>query len=131
MYMTTSRVNDYPTSMNSHGTEAMKAVQSAPYQVFGGTNCSTNRFYRYKKVSKIIAYSQESQDKKVAFGLKYILTQGGYTKLMLEQMMNSQEDNQTDRNTQVKFINTVYKNYNSDICKLHIYVQSKFSIIRL
>ena len=57
MYMTTSRVDDYPTSMNSHGTEAMKAVQSAPYQVFGGTNCSTDRFYRYKKVSKIIAYS--------------------------------------------------------------------------
>ena len=83
MYMI-SRVDDYPTSMNSHGTEAMKAVQSAPYQVFGGTNCSTNRFYRYKKVSKIIAYSQESQDKKVVFGLKYILMQGGYTELMLE-----------------------------------------------
>jgi len=27
MYMTTSRVDDYPTSMNSHGTEAMKAVR--------------------------------------------------------------------------------------------------------
>jgi len=70
--MTTSRVNDYPTSMNSHGTEAMKAVQSAPCQVFGGTNYSTYRFYRYKKVSKIIAYSQESQDKKIIFRLKYI-----------------------------------------------------------
>jgi len=55
--MTTSRVDDYPTSMNSHGTEAMKAVQSAPYQVFGGTNCSTDHFYKYIKVSKIIAYS--------------------------------------------------------------------------
>ena len=67
MYMTTSRVDDYPTSMNSHGTEAMKAVQSAPYQVFGGTTCSTDLFntYGYKKVSKIIAYSQESQYKKV------------------------------------------------------------------
>ena len=32
--------------------------------------------------------------------------QGGYTELILEQMMNSQVDNQTDRNTQVKFINT-------------------------
>ena len=54
MYMTTSRVDDYPTSMNSHGTEAMKAGQSAPYQVFGGTNYSTDLFntYRYKKVSK-------------------------------------------------------------------------------
>ena len=84
MYMTTSRVDDYPTSMNSHGTEAMKVVQSTPYQVFGGINCSTDRFYRYKKVSKIIAYSQESQDKKVVFGLKYISMQGGYTKLMLQ-----------------------------------------------
>ena len=83
-YMTTSRVDDYPTSMNSHGTEAMKAVQSAPYQVFGGTNCSTDHFYRYKKMSKIIAYSQKSQDKKVVFGLKYISMQGGYTKLMLQ-----------------------------------------------
>jgi hypothetical protein len=67
MYMTTSRVNDYQTSMNSRGTEAMKTVQSTPYQEFGGTNCSTNLFntYRYKKVSKIIAYSQEILDKKV------------------------------------------------------------------
>ena len=67
MYMTTSRVDDYPTSMNSHGIKAMKAVQSAPYQVFGGTTCSTDLFntYGYKKVSKIIAYSQESQYKKV------------------------------------------------------------------
>jgi len=105
--MTTSRVDDYPTSMNSHGTEAMKAVQSAPYQVFGGTNCSTNRFYRYKKVSKIIAYSQESQDKKVVCQLKYISMQGGFTKLMMEQIKNSQENNQTDRTTQVKFINTI------------------------
>ena len=72
MYMTTSKVDDYPTSMNSYGTEAMKAVQSAPYQVFGGINYSTCRFYRYKKVSKIIAYSQENQDKKIIFRLKYI-----------------------------------------------------------
>ena len=57
MYMTTSRVDDYPTIMNSHGTKAIKTVQSALYQVFGGTNCSTDSFYRYKKVSKIIAYS--------------------------------------------------------------------------
>ena len=57
MYMTTSRVDDYSTSLNSHGTEAMKAVQSTPYQVFGGINCSTDHFYIYKKVSKIIAYS--------------------------------------------------------------------------
>ena len=84
MYMTTSRVDDYPTSMNSHGIEAMKVMQSALYQVFGGTNCSIDRFYRYKKVSKIIAYSQESQDKKVIFRLKYISMHGGYTKLMLE-----------------------------------------------
>ena len=84
MYMTTSRVDDYPTSMNSHGTEAMKAVQLAAYQVFGGINCFTDCFYRYKKVSKIIAYSQESQDKKVVFGLKYISMQGGYTELMLQ-----------------------------------------------
>ena len=84
----------------------MKTVQSAPYQVFGGTNYSTYRFYRYKKVSKIIAYSQESQDKNVVFGLKYISMQKGYTELMLKQIMNSQEDNQTDRNTQVKFVNT-------------------------
>ena len=67
MYMTTSRVDDYPTSMDSHGTEAMKAGQSTPYQVFGGTNYSTDLFntYRYKQVSKVIAYSQESQYKKV------------------------------------------------------------------
>ena len=89
MYVTTSKVDDYPTSMNSYGTEAMMEVQSALYQVFGGTNCSTDRFYRYKKMSKIIAYSQESQDKNVVFGLKYISIQGGYTELMLEQMMNS------------------------------------------
>ena len=57
-------------------------------------------------MSKIIAYSQESQDKNVVFGLKYISMLGGYTELILEQMMNSQVDNQTDRNTQVKFINT-------------------------
>jgi hypothetical protein len=63
MYMTTSRVDDDPTSMNSHGTEAMKALQSAPYQVFGGTNCSRNLFitYTYKKVNKIIAYCHQSQ----------------------------------------------------------------------
>ncbi|XP_066305561.1 uncharacterized protein [Miscanthus floridulus] len=71
---TCMRVDDYPTSMNLHGIEAMKTVQSALYQVFGGTNCSTDRFYRYKK--------------------------GGYTELMLKQMMNSQENNQTDRNTE-------------------------------
>ena len=38
---------------------------------------------------------------------------GGYTKLMLEQIKNSQEDNQIDRNRQVKFILQVYKNYNA------------------
>ena len=131
MYMTTSRVDDYPTSMNSHGTEAMKAVQSAPYQVFRGTNYSTDRFYRYKKVSKIIAYSQESQDKKVVCQLKYISMQGGFVELKMEQIRNSQEDNQTDRNTQIKFINTNIQNYNSDICKLHTYVQCNISIIVL
>ena len=57
--------------------------------------------------------------------------QGGYTELMLEQIMTSQEDNQTDRNTQVKFIIPVYKKYNLDICKLHTYVQCKFSITGL
>jgi hypothetical protein len=57
MYITTSRVDDETTSMNSHRTEAMKAWQSAPYQVFEGTNCSRNLFntYTYKKVNKIIA----------------------------------------------------------------------------
>ena len=48
--------------------------------------------------------------------------QGGYTELMMEQIKNSQEDNQTDWNIQVKFIILVHKNYNSDICKLHTYV---------
>ena len=32
--------------------------------------------------------------------------QGGYTELMMEQIRNSQEDNQTDWNKQVKFYNT-------------------------
>jgi len=32
--------------------------------------------------------------------------QGGYTELMMEQIRNSQEDDQTDWNTQVKFYNT-------------------------
>jgi len=42
--MTTSRVDDDPILMNSHGIEAMKAGQSTPYQVFGGINCSRNLF---------------------------------------------------------------------------------------
>jgi len=55
MYVTTSRCDDYPTSVNSQ--EAIKEVQSAPYQIFAGTNCSSDlsNTYRYKKVSKIIA----------------------------------------------------------------------------
>ena len=57
--------------------------------------------------------------------------QGGYTELMKEQIRNSQKDNQTDRNTQVKFKISVYKNYNSDICKLHTYVKCNFSITGL
>jgi hypothetical protein len=57
MYITTNRVDDETISMNSHSTKAMKARQSAPYQVFEGTNCSRNLFntYAYKKVNKIIA----------------------------------------------------------------------------
>jgi len=55
MYVTTSRCDDYPTSVKSQ--EAIKEVQSAPYQIFVGTNCSSDlsNTYRYKKVSKIIA----------------------------------------------------------------------------
>ena len=55
MYVTTSRCDDYPTSMNSQ--EVIKEVQLAPYQIFAGTNCSSDlsNTYRYKKVSKIIA----------------------------------------------------------------------------
>ena len=51
MYVTTSRCDDYLTSMNSQ--EAIKKVQSAPYQIFTGTNCSgdLSNTYRYKKVS--------------------------------------------------------------------------------
>jgi len=44
MYITTSKVDDDPILMNSHGIEAMKAGQSTPYQVFGGINCSRNIF---------------------------------------------------------------------------------------
>ena len=47
--------------------------------------------------------------------------QGGYTKLMLEQLINSQDDSQADKNAQVKFIMQVYKNYNAHIWKLHPY----------
>ncbi|XP_066373795.1 uncharacterized protein [Miscanthus floridulus] len=74
MYVTTSRCDDYPTSVKSQ--EAIKEMQSAPYQIFAGTNCSSDlsNTYRYKK--------------------------GGYTELMMEQIRNSQEDNQTDWNTQ-------------------------------
>jgi len=55
MYVTTSRCDDYPTSMNSQ--EAIKEVQSAPYQISAGTNCSSDLLntFTYKKVSKIIA----------------------------------------------------------------------------
>ncbi|XP_066366021.1 uncharacterized protein [Miscanthus floridulus] len=76
MYATTSRCDDYPTSVKSQ--EAIKEVQSTSYQIFAGTNCSSDlsNTYRYKK--------------------------GGYTKLMMEQIRNSQEDNQTDWNTNMK-----------------------------
>ena len=40
MYVTTSRCDDYPTSVKSQ--EAIKQVQSAPYQIFAGTNCSSD-----------------------------------------------------------------------------------------
>ena len=55
MYVTTSRCDDYPISMNSQ--EAIKEVQSAPYQIFAGTNCSSDlsNTYIYEKVSKIIS----------------------------------------------------------------------------
>jgi len=55
MYVTTSRCDDYPTSVKSQ--EAIKEVQSAPYQIFAGTNCSSDLLntFTYKKVSKIIA----------------------------------------------------------------------------
>ena len=120
MYVTTSRCDDYPTSMNSQ--ETIKKVQSGPYQIFVGTNCSSGLLntFTYKNVSKIIAQIQKCQDKKVVFRLKYISIQGSYTELMLEQIMNSQEDNQTDRNMQVKFKIPVYKNYNSNMQITHI-----------
>jgi len=59
MYVTTSRCDDYPTSVKSQ--EAIKEMQSAPYQIFAGTNCSSDlsNTYRYKKVSKIIAQNQK------------------------------------------------------------------------
>ena len=55
MYVTTSRCDDYPTLMNSQ--EVIKEVQSASYQIFASTNCSSDlsNTYRYKKVSKTIA----------------------------------------------------------------------------
>ena len=55
MYVTTSRCDDYPTSMNSK--EAIKEVQSAAYQISAGTNCFSDLLntFTYKKVSKIIA----------------------------------------------------------------------------
>ena len=55
--------------------------------------------------------------------------QGGYTELMLEQIRNSQEDDQTDMNRQVKIILQVYRNYSAHMCKLHRYMRCKFSII--
>ena len=81
-----------------------------------------------KRWAKSLLRIKKCQHKKVVFRLKYISMQGGYTELMMEQIKNSQEDNQTDWNTQVKFIIPVHKNYNSYICKLHTYVQCNFSI---
>ena len=59
MYVTTSRCDDYPTSVKSQ--EAIKEVQLAPYQIFAGTNYSSDlsNTYRYKKVSKIIAQNKK------------------------------------------------------------------------
>jgi len=49
--------------------------------------------------------------------------QGAYTELMLEQIRNSQEDDQTDMNRHVKIILQVYRNYsghsNMKGCKEH------------
>ena len=100
--MTTSRVDDYPTSMNSHGTEAMKAVrqllikyletQLVPLTFSIPTD--TNRW------AKSLLTPKKANIKRLLFELNFISMQGGYTELMFEQILNSQkEDDQTDRNT--------------------------------
>lgn len=48
--------------------------------------------------------------------------QGGYTELMLEQIRNSQEDNQIDWDIQVQFIFQLNQNYNAHTYKLHTYI---------
>ncbi|XP_021320170.1 uncharacterized protein LOC110436861 isoform X2 [Sorghum bicolor] len=71
MYMTTSRVDDYPTSMSSHGTSRITNYDA---EMLKGSAAGSSNTYRYKK--------------------------GGFTELMLEQIRNSQEDDQCDSNRQ-------------------------------
>jgi hypothetical protein len=54
---------------------------------------------------------------------------GGYIKLMLEQIRNSQEDNRIDNNIEVQFILRINKNYNAHICKFSI-IGVYFSMLR-
>ncbi|XP_021310157.1 uncharacterized protein LOC110433006 isoform X3 [Sorghum bicolor] len=71
MYMTTSRVDDYPTSMSSHGTSRITNYDA---EMLTGSAAGSSNTYRYKK--------------------------GGFTELMLEQIRNSHEDDQSDSNRQ-------------------------------
>ena len=47
--------------------------------------------------------------------------QGGFTELMLEQIRNSHEDDQSDSNRQVKTMLQVYRNYSAQKSKLQLY----------
>ena len=65
MYMTTSRVDDYPTSMSSHGTSRITNYDA---EMLTGSAAGSSNTYRYKKVRKsYIAYIQKSEDNKRLF----------------------------------------------------------------
>ena len=69
-----------------------------------------------KRWAKSLLTPKKANIKRLLFELNFISMQGGYTELMFKQILNSQEeDDQTDRNTQVKNYTSSYNHVQNTV----------------